>query len=554
MVWLAFGLVYMTGYLLAERFIFVDPTAFLWFRTVALTIPPVLGIGFIVRRRQQWAGCHWIFWLTVATGLFVSVIGFLGWTVDEILLVRQASSLEWHAVFALFGTVAPLLAQPHLGSRERVAATTSVDIAGIAVFAGFLFSYVTIGLAVAPGIRSSSLSLLLLSELLLILVLAGLMAASTATLGGPWGATYHRLALGTLIQLVARTLSNAEIWLGAYDSVALYDFAYIVPFFFYPWAIEAAPASTDQAESEADEAPGRLRPWLIFGALGLIPVLDYGLRAVFPIDVGLEEFREMSTSATWIAVLPLLMARLAVARTEFKMADEQVQLLAATIEQADDQIGVFTKHGRLQHVNSAYRRASGYTWHELQGMRPSDLLAEESRPQIAEIQASLGAGRPWKGTLLRRRRGGETFVSSSTIVPLADERNQQTHFASFERDVTEDTKLRDQLISSERRYRSLFDNAQLGIYRATPQGAFLAVNPTLVRMLAYDSVEELLAVPQRAPVSIAVRQRPAWHLSGDPAGRVPRRQSDPRADAGVRLGRGAASGSAGEAVSGAVTA
>ena len=110
------------------------------------------------------------------------------------------------------------------------------------------------------------------------------------------------------------------------------------------------------------------------------------------------------------------------------------------------------------------------------------------------MEATLRAGRVWRGTLTRRRKDGGGYVTSSTIVPLVDERRRQTHFALFERDVTEDTRMRDQLVQSERRYRSLFDNAQLGIYRATPKGRFLAVNPTLVQMLGYDSATELMAV------------------------------------------------------------
>jgi CheY-like chemotaxis protein len=47
-------------------------------------------------------------------------------------------------VFALFGNVASpfaLLAQPHRGPRERVAATTAIDIAGLGVVTGFLYSH-----------------------------------------------------------------------------------------------------------------------------------------------------------------------------------------------------------------------------------------------------------------------------------------------------------------------------------------------------------------------------------------------------------------------------
>jgi PAS domain S-box-containing protein len=48
------------------------------------------------------------------------------------------------------------------------------------------------------------------------------------------------------------------------------------------------------------------------------------------------------------------------------------------------------------------------------------------------------------------------------------------------------------LLRSEENYRSIVKNSPLGIYRSTPDGRFLMVNPALVEMLGYDSEEELL--------------------------------------------------------------
>ena len=45
---------------------------------------------------------------------------------------------------------------------------------------------------------------------------------------------------------------------------------------------------------------------------------------------------------------------------------------------------------------------------------------------------------------------------------------------------------------AERRYRELFDSIQEGLFFATPEGRFLDVNDAMVRMLGYDSREELL--------------------------------------------------------------
>ena len=56
-----------------------------------------------------------------------------------------------------------------------------------------------------------------------------------------------------------------------------------------------------------------------------------------------------------------------------------------------------------------------------------------------------------------------------------------------DRELTEE-----QLQASEERYRSLIERAYYGIYRSSVDGRFLEVNEALVRMLGYDSADELL--------------------------------------------------------------
>jgi PAS domain S-box-containing protein len=52
-------------------------------------------------------------------------------------------------------------------------------------------------------------------------------------------------------------------------------------------------------------------------------------------------------------------------------------------------------------------------------------------------------------------------------------------------------QLREALAVSEQRYRNLFENSVLGIYRTTPDGQVLMANPALLRMLGYSSFAEL---------------------------------------------------------------
>ena len=410
-------------------------------------------------------------------------------------MAHETSWLGWHAVFALFGASAPLfalLAQPHRGAREPIAPTTAVDIAGIAVLAGYLYSYVVMG-ADTGGLsaRQASVSLVFLSEVQQVLVLAGLVAAALVARRGPWHTTYVRLAMGAAVALAMLTLSNQGIWEGGYRSVFVYDFTWILPFFFFPWAVEAAPASpaVERADEDAELTPSR--PWVIFGVLALLPVVDYALRLAFPIDVAIARFRDMSMAVMIVSVLPLLMARLAVERAGQRTADVKARLLASAIEQTADLVLVFRGDGRIVHANAAFCRALGYRQAELALRTVRDLTVEHERFDLEAVGAAAYGEGAWRRTVVRRRKDGTTFLAACVVVPMFDAGGRLTHFASVERDVTEETRLQGQLMESERRHRALFDHAPLGIVRATADGRLVQVNESFARMLGFTEPADL---------------------------------------------------------------
>ncbi|MFW6037215.1 MAG: response regulator, partial [Desulfonatronovibrio sp.] len=53
-------------------------------------------------------------------------------------------------------------------------------------------------------------------------------------------------------------------------------------------------------------------------------------------------------------------------------------------------------------------------------------------------------------------------------------------------------RTRQEVVQSEERYRAIFNNAPIGIFRTTFDGRFVEANPTLARMLGYTSREELI--------------------------------------------------------------
>jgi PAS domain S-box-containing protein len=61
----------------------------------------------------------------------------------------------------------------------------------------------------------------------------------------------------------------------------------------------------------------------------------------------------------------------------------------------------------------------------------------------------------------------------------------------LEAEIAEHRRAEEALRESEERFRHIYENALIGLYRTTPDGRILMANPALVRMLGYSSSEEL---------------------------------------------------------------
>lgn len=449
MGWLLTGILYSAAYVATGWLLRDQPVALSWFRAAALLVPPMAGILAIVVRRQSWRGCQWLFWATIAVGLAMSAIGLTGWAADE-LMSRRNTWLAWPAIFALFGAIAPLfalLAQPHRGAREPLAATTAVDLAGLTVVTGFLYSFFVTAPDAGPG--GAPISLQLVSELQQALVVAGMLGAAIVARGTGWSPTFRRLAFGAMVGFATLTLSNFEIGRGLYQSGFVYDFAWILPFAFFPWAVSEAPASEPADSPAADHVElERPRPWVIFAAVAMIPILDFGLRRLVPDDT-LSSVRDLSTAVTLISVLSLLVARIVAERAEMQQVSSTTRLLADVLEQAQDLILVLTPDGRCRYANGAFCRAMGLQQTELLNLRGADLMTLEaitSQDLLLHVRDKGG----WRGTVTRKRTDGTTFPVSAMLAALVDERGTLTHIVSVERDISEERRLREQLIHSER--------------------------------------------------------------------------------------------------------
>ena len=174
------------------------------------------------------------------------------------------------------------------------------------------------------------------------------------------------------------------------------------------------------------------------------------------------------------------------------IAQENSAVLMAAIEQVAESLVITDTAGRMQYVNPAFTRMTGYTAEEAIGRNTSLLKSGLQSPEFyREMWATILGGETWRGELVNRRKDGTLYTGQMTITPVRKCDGVITHFIAIKQDFTERWAAEEVLRASERHYRRLFDQNLAGVFRYAADGTILEVNPAFARMLGYSSPEEL---------------------------------------------------------------
>ncbi len=185
--------------------------------------------------------------------------------------------------------------------------------------------------------------------------------------------------------------------------------------------------------------------------------------------------------------------------TERKRAEqalrESQERLQDFLDNATDMIQMVDTQGRFLYVNRAWRKTLGYSEAEVAGLTLLDIIHPESMEHCMRLFGDMTAGRCQAvnvEALFVAKDGRPVPVEGSVSCRMEDGKPVSTR--GIFRDITERKRAEQALHESEARYRGLFDNIPIGLYRTAPDGRILDANPALLDMLGYASLAELQQV------------------------------------------------------------
>lgn len=102
---------------------------------------------------------------------------------------------------------------------------------------------------------------------------------------------------------------------------------------------------------------------------------------------------------------------------------------------------------------------------------------------------------------------GHKALLETIKMPMYNEKKEIIGVLGVGRDITYRKHAEEMLRQSEAKYRNLIETMPDGVYRSTPEGKFIEVNDAMVRILGYDSKEDLMSIDIKTQLYFDSKER-----------------------------------------------
>jgi diguanylate cyclase (GGDEF)-like protein/PAS domain S-box-containing protein len=182
---------------------------------------------------------------------------------------------------------------------------------------------------------------------------------------------------------------------------------------------------------------------------------------------------------TGAVVKPSPLSMPAAAAAVASESPDQPRKLALVARYTDNAVVITDPRGRIEWVNDAFTRITGYRFDEAIGRNPGRLLQgpNTDRNTVAFMSAHLRRGEGFKTEVLNYGKSGRQYLLELDVQPVHDEAGQISNFIAIERDVTESSSLH--LLALE--------TARQGVWHLEAGSAQVLLSAHFLPLFGYDA-------------------------------------------------------------------
>ncbi len=163
-------------------------------------------------------------------------------------------------------------------------------------------------------------------------------------------------------------------------------------------------------------------------------------------------------------------------------------------------ISIASMDNKVVEYNNAFAQMLGYGRKEMKGISFEDLTYEDSESNVKQIdQLILGEIEHVQLEKKYKKKNGDILIARLWVNLF--ERGDEQFFLTCIQDITHETKIAIEINEKEERYRSLFNNSQVGIVVIDfKNNQAIDVNPAAIRLFGQKRDELLVSsMPEQSP-------------------------------------------------------
>jgi PAS domain S-box-containing protein len=128
--------------------------------------------------------------------------------------------------------------------------------------------------------------------------------------------------------------------------------------------------------------------------------------------------------------------------TDSKHNEDMLRKLSLAVEQSPESIVITDIDARIEYVNDAFIKTTGYSRDEVIGRNPRILHAGKTpHATYTDLWATLTRGVSWKGEFINRKKDGSEYVEFAVITPIRQADGRISHYVAVKEDITEKKRI-----------------------------------------------------------------------------------------------------------------
>jgi two-component system NtrC family sensor kinase len=173
---------------------------------------------------------------------------------------------------------------------------------------------------------------------------------------------------------------------------------------------------------------------------------------------------------------------------------DDTERFRAIAELGNDGVFVLDEIDRIEFANTMASVITGIPAKKLIGRDFRGLLTPEGARFLEDLFSKSERSGEKVCTEMGLVSGTHQVKEVEVCIAMARAKEGEGKTYAYVRDITERKRFERELRDSERRYHSLFEHVQHGIFISSKEGRFLDCNPALLDILGYSSKEEFLKI------------------------------------------------------------